>query len=277
MTAEFVTTAIDERGVARVCLNNPDKHNAFDDQIIDQLTSAFHQVASNDQVRVMVLASNGKNFSAGADLNWMKRMASYSYEENLRDSQALAEMLRILNFMPKPTIARVQGAAFGGAVGLVSCCDMAIAAGRASFCLSEVKIGLIPATISPYVVAAMGQRAARRYFTTAERFSAEEAARLGLVTDVVDAEQLDGRIQELIDSLLNNSPAAVRAAKQLVFDVASKEISTELINETCEGIAAIRVSPEGQEGLTAFLEKRSAAWLNPSFSSSTKSDKPGKG
>ena len=157
-----IMTNMDDRGVATVTMNNPEKHNAFDDGIIAELTTTFQQLATDERVRVVVLAAEGKSFSAGADLNWMKRMASYSHAENLRDSEALAEMLRTLNFMPKPTIARVQGAAFGGAVGLVSCCDMVVAATRASFCLSEVKIGLLPATISPYVVAAIGQKAARR-------------------------------------------------------------------------------------------------------------------
>tara|TARA_B100000446_G_scaffold136549_1_gene128859 strand:- start:454 stop:1302 length:849 start_codon:yes stop_codon:yes gene_type:complete len=255
-----VVTCVDDRGVATITMNNPDKHNAFDDSIIAELTHAFHAVANDDQVRLVILASAGKSFSAGADLNWMKRMASYSRDENFRDSEALAEMLRSLNFMPKPTIARVQGAAFGGAVGLVSCCDMAVGTPRASFCLSEVKIGLMPATISPYVVAAIGQRASRRYFTTAERFSADTALQLGLLSQVVEAEQLDTSIDALITQLLGNSPAAITAAKQLVFDVADKDIDASLIEETCRRIADIRVSPEGQEGLGAFLEKRPAAW-----------------
>ncbi|WP_439134550.1 enoyl-CoA hydratase/isomerase family protein [Pseudomaricurvus sp.] len=256
-----VVTHIDDRGIATVTMNNPDKHNAFDDTIIAELTAAFNQVASDDKVRIVILASEGKSFSAGADLNWMKRMASYTHAENLRDSHALAEMLRVLNFMPKPTIARVQGAAFGGAVGLVSCCDMAVASPRASFCLSEVKIGLMPATISPYVVAAIGQRASRRYFTTAERFSAETAQQLGLVSEVVEAEEMDSTIEQLITQLLANSPAAVTAAKQLVFDVADRVIDTQLIEDTCTRIADIRVSKEGQEGLGAFLEKRQPTWI----------------
>lgn len=259
-TLKIITTSMDDRGVATVTMNNPDKHNAFDDAIIAELTNAFQQLADDADVRLVVLAAEGKSFSAGADLNWMKRMATYSHAENLRDSHALAEMLRVLNFMPKPTIARVQGAAFGGAVGLVSCCDMAVAATRASFCLSEVKIGLLPATISPYVVAAMGQRAARRYFTTAERFSADTARQLGLVSEVVEADELDNVIELWITHLLNNSPAAVQAAKQLVFDVADRVIDTALIADTCNRIADIRVSAEGQEGLSAFLEKRPPAW-----------------
>lgn len=257
---QTISTNIDDRGVATVTMNNPDKHNAFDDGIIAELTAAFQQLADNAEVRLVILAAEGKSFSAGADLNWMKRMASYSHAENLRDSEALAEMLRVLNFMPKPTIARVQGAAFGGAVGLVSCCDMAVASTRASFCLSEVKIGLLPATISPYVVAAMGQRAARRYFTTAERFSADTARQLGLVSEVVESEELDNVIELWVNHLLNNSPAAVTAAKQLVFDVADRVIDSALIADTCHRIADIRVSAEGQEGLGAFLEKRPPAW-----------------
>ena len=256
-----VITDIDDLGVAQVRLNNPDKHNAFDDEIIGELTEAFVAIADNSNVRVMVLGSEGKSFSAGADLEWMKRMASYSYEENLRDASALALMLKTLNEIPQPTIARVQGAAFGGAVGLVSCCDMAVAASAASFSLSEVKIGLVPATISPYVIAAIGQRAARRYFVTAERFDAHRALQLGLVNEVVDAEQLDQEIDRLINTLLANGPEAVTGAKQLVFDVAGKPIDQQLIDATCETIAAIRVSEQGQEGLQAFLERRKPQWI----------------
>ena len=256
-----VITDIDDLGVAQVRLNNPDKHNAFDDEIIGELTEVFVAIADNSNVRAMVLGSEGKSFSAGADLEWMKRMASYSYDENLRDASALALMLKTLNEIPQPTIARVQGAAFGGAVGLVSCCDMAVAASAASFSLSEVKIGLVPATISPYVIAAIGQRAARRYFVTAERFDAHRALQLGLVNEVVDAEQLDQEIDRLINTLLANGPEAVTGAKQLVFDMAGKPIDQQLIDATCETIAAIRVSEQGQEGLQAFLERRKPQWI----------------
>lgn len=255
-----VNYSVDDRGVATITMNNPDKHNAFDDVTIAELHAAFERADGDESARVVVLAAEGKSFSAGADLNWMKRMASYSRAENLRDSVALAAMLKALNFMSKPTIARVQGAAFGGAVGLVSCCDIAVGSPRASFSLSEVKIGLIPATISPYVVAAIGQRAARRYFTTAERFNADVALKLGLLSEVVEEEQLEAAVSALVDSLLGNSPAAVKAAKQLVFDVAGREITDELIQATCESIASIRVSGDGQEGLTAFLEKRAPSW-----------------
>tara|TARA_B110000093_G_C12906785_1_gene382851 strand:- start:311 stop:1105 length:795 start_codon:yes stop_codon:yes gene_type:complete len=257
-----VITEIDELGVARVSICNPDKHNAFDDEIIELLAEAFTGIASTQDVRVMVLASEGKSFSAGADLAWMQRMAEYSYTENLRDSKALAEMLRLLNFMPQPTIARVQGAAFGGAVGLVSCCDMAIAASAATFSLSEVKIGLVPATISPYVIAAIGERAARRYFLTAERFDAQRAMQIGLVNEVIDAEQLDAKVNQLVEAMLANGPNAVMAAKQLVFAVSGKPIDQSLIDHTCGVIAAMRVSEQGQEGLNAFLEKRKPIWIS---------------
>lgn len=256
-----VITEIDNLGVARVTLNNPDKHNAFDDQIIAQLTEAFSAIALNPDVRVMILRSNGKSFSAGADLGWMKRMACYSYDENLQDAQALALMLKTLNNMPQPTIARVQGAAFGGAVGLVSCCDMAVAASSATFSLSEAKIGLVPATISPYVITAMGERAARRYFMTAERFNAQAAKNIGLLSEVIDAEHLDDQVNLFVDALLANGPEAVKAAKQLVFDVSGRAIDQNMIDHTCEVIAGIRVSTQGQEGLNAFLEKRKPHWL----------------
>ncbi len=257
---KFVTTTLDNRGVATVTLNNPAKHNAFDDVVIGELTQSFATLDNNADVRVVVLASNGKSFSAGADLNWMKRTANYSREENLADALALADMLKTLNFMSKPTIARVQGATFGGGVGLVSCCDMAVAANRVVFSLSEAKIGMIPATIGPYVVAAIGQRAARRYFTTAERFDAAQALQLGLVSQVVGDEELDKTVSGLVDQLLTSGPKAVAAAKQLVFDL-DGPITDTLIADSCQRIADIRVSPEGQEGLTAFLEKRSPSWV----------------
>tara|TARA_R110002110_G_scaffold303525_2_gene517644 strand:+ start:10874 stop:11689 length:816 start_codon:yes stop_codon:yes gene_type:complete len=257
---DAVVLQVDKRGVATITLNRPDKHNAFDDAVIAQLQRAFDDVRQRDDVRVVVLASNGKNFSAGADLSWMQRMADYTYDHNLQDARLLAAMLRALHDLPQPTIARVQGAAFGGAVGLVSCCDMAVAADDASFCLSEVKIGLIPATIGPYVVKAMGERAARRYFMTAERFSANSAQQTGLVSVIAAQGELDERVNALVDTLLANGPLAVRAAKQLVVDVAAQEINDAVIEDTCERIARIRVSDEGQEGLGAFLQKRQPAW-----------------
>ena len=257
---ELVLFDVDNRGVATVTLNNPDKHNAFDDSIIALLTKVFNQIAEREDIHMVVLASNGKSFSAGADLGWMKRMASYSYEDNLKDANALADMLKALNFLPQPTIGKIQGAAFGGAVGLASCCDIVIAATKASFCLSEVKLGLIPATISPYVVNAMGLKACRRYFQTAERFFADKAMQLGLVDEVVEPQELAASVENMISTILANGPMAVRHAKQLAFDVAYQEINSDLMRDTSERIASIRVSEEGQEGLTAFFEKRSPSW-----------------
>lgn len=251
-------------GVATVTLNRPEKHNAFNEDIIKQMTLAFQEVEADASIRLMILAADGKHFSAGADVEWMKRMASYGVDDNLADARNLADMLRTLNFLSKPTIARVQGAVFGGAVGLVSCCDIAIASDSASFCLSEVKIGLIPATISPYVIAAMGQRAARRYFISAERFTAQQALHTGLVSDVCPLDNIDHTVQKLSTQVLNNSPAAVSAAKKLVADVSNKAINDALIDDTSKRIANIRTSAEGQEGLTAFLEKRSPSWFNHS-------------
>ena len=256
-----VITQIDSRGVAQVTLNNPDKHNAFDDQMIIELTNAFNALAANANVRIMLLKSEGKSFSAGADLEWMKRMASYSYQQNLNDARALAAMLKALHQMPIPTIARVQGAAFGGAVGLVSCCDIALASSNASFALSEVKIGLVPSTISPYVIAAIGERHAKRYFMTAERFDANTALQIDLVHEAVEKSLLDDKVEQLVTAILSNGPEAVAVAKQLIFAVSGKPIDSSLIEDTCEVIAGIRVSPQGQEGLSAFLDKRKPNWL----------------
>ncbi len=262
MNNQVVTTTTDQRGVATVSLNRPEKHNAFDDTIIAELREAFNALAKRDDVRVVILASSGKSFSAGADLAWMKRMAEYDFGHNLKDAELLAGMLKALHDLPQPTIARVQGAAFGGAVGLVSCCDIAVGSERASFSLSEVKIGLTPATISPYVIKAIGERASRRYFTTAERFDAAEAYRIGLLSEVVPEDQLDEAVDALVNTLLANGPLAVRAAKDLIATVAGKEINAGLIEDTCVRIAHIRVSKEGQEGLGAFLNKRSPHWIS---------------
>jgi methylglutaconyl-CoA hydratase len=262
MNEATVTTEIDQRGVARLWLNRADKHNAFDDAIIAELDTALEALAQDSNVRVVILGSAGKSFSAGADLGWMQRMATYGHEENLRDARALAEMLRKLNTLPQPCIARVQGAAYGGAVGLVSCCDLAIGSERARFCLSEVKIGLIPATISPYVIAAMGQRAARRYFTTAEVISAEQALALGLLSEVVSADELDACIDAQVETLLGNGPQAVRDAKRLVLEYSNHPINADIIEDSCRRIADIRGSDEGQSGLKAFLSKQPAPWSN---------------
>lgn len=256
-----VTCTIDSRGIATVTLNRAEKHNAFDDSVIAELTTVFADIDDNERVRAVVLAANGKSFSAGADLNWMKRMASYTREENFEDAKGLANMLATLNEMSKPTIARVQGAAYGGGVGLVACCDIAIATSRASFCLSEVKLGLLPSTISPYVIEAIGPKAARRYFTTAERFSADRALQLGLISECVSEELLDKAIETLLAALLANSPKAMTAAKLLIADVKNQAIDQELKDMTSQSIADIRSSEEGREGVSAFLAKRSPRWV----------------
>ncbi len=255
-----VTYSVDKRGVAIVTLNNPHKHNAFDDGMIATLTTLFKQAAEDDSVRAVVLRAQGKSFSAGADLQWMQRMAGYSEAQNQRDAMALATMLQTLYTLPKPTIARVQGAAFGGAVGLIACCDIAIGSRLSKFCLSEVRIGLIPATIAPYVVEAMGARVCRRYFQTAEVFSARRARRLGLLSEAVTEDELDSTIDEIITQILKNGPQAVGQAKTLVEYVAGVPIDAALMSKTSQWIAAIRVSDEGQQGLQAFLAKQPAPW-----------------
>lgn len=247
--------------VATITLTQPDVRNAFSDEVIADITRAFTWVGEQAQVRAVVLAAEGPAFCAGANLNWMRLMADYSREENLVDAGKLAEMLRVIYTCPKPTIARVQGDVYAGGMGLVACCDMAVAASHAGFCLSEVKIGLIPATISPYVIRAMGARAAHRYFLTGERFDAAEALRTGFVHQVVEAEALDSAVDGLLKHLLSASPAAVQACKKLVIDVAGREVDAALIAETVVGIADIRSSAEGKEGVQAFLNKRKPSWL----------------
>ncbi len=247
--------------VATITLTQPDVRNAFSDEVIADITRAFTWVGAQAQVRAVVLAAEGPAFCAGANLNWMRAMADYTREENLVDAGKLAEMLRVIYTCPKPTIARVQGDVYAGGMGLVACCDMAVAASHAGFCLSEVKIGLIPATISPYVIRAMGPRAAHRYFLTGERFDAAEALRTGFVHQLVEAEALDSAVDGLLKHLLSASPAAVQACKKLVLDVAGREVDEALIAETVAGIADIRASAEGKEGVQAFLNKRKPSWL----------------
>ncbi|MFC6672253.1 enoyl-CoA hydratase/isomerase family protein [Marinobacterium aestuariivivens] len=262
MSQETVLLEIDPQGIARVTLNRPEIHNAFDDAIIARLTEVLREIDGNADVRALVLASNGKNFSAGADFNWMKRMAANSHQENLEDAAGLARLMSTLNGLSKPTIALVQGAAFGGAVGLAACCDIVVATQASRFCLSEVRIGLTPATISPYVVRAIGERRARRYFQTAEPFSAEQAREFGLVHEVVaDNDGLEPKLEELLQALRRNGPRAMQAAKDLVFAVSGKAIDPALIDDTARRIADIRVSEEGQEGLSAFLQKRAPNWI----------------
>ena len=249
-------------GIAEVVLNRPDKRNAFDDVIIQQLITVLENVDADNNVKVVILRSEGKHFSAGADLGWMRRMADNSRQENLDDSRELARLMNVLNHLSKPVIGLVQGAAFGGAVGLTACCDIVLATDKASFCLSEVKLGLIPAVISPYVVRAIGERQARRYFLSAEVFTATQAQEYGLVHIVCDdVEAMDARCNEMLQQLAINGPEAMKAAKDLVFAVSHKPISADVIDDTAQRIADIRVGAEGQEGLGAFLNKRKANWV----------------
>ena len=248
-------------GVAELTLNRPEVHNAFDDNIIEALISHLEIAADLPDLRVLILRSAGKNFSAGADLAWMRRMADNSHSDNLQDAHRLARLMQLLNDFNRPTIALIQGVAYGGAVGLAACCDIVIASDASKFCLSEVRIGLIPAVISPYVIRAIGERQARRYFISAEPFSARQAQAFGLVHEVVAEDQLQTSADAMISTLLQNSPQGMHAAKQLIQAVSQQTIDDSLIADTANRIADIRVSPEGQEGLSAFLEKRSPAWI----------------
>jgi len=222
----------------------------------------FDELGRNDAVRAIVLAANGPSFCAGADLNWMKKMAGYSHDENHADAMRLAEMLRTIYLCPKPTVARVQGDCYAGGMGLVAACDIVVASETAGFCLSEVKLGLIPATISPYVIKAMGEQAARRYFLTAERFDATEAQRIGVAHAVVAPEALDATVAGIVKALVNNSPHAVRQAKTLVREIVGQPVDDALLLDTAGRIAAIRASTEGREGVASFLEKRKPTWIN---------------
>ncbi|MBR9904123.1 MAG: enoyl-CoA hydratase/isomerase family protein [Gammaproteobacteria bacterium] len=252
-----------EEGVARLTLNRPEVHNAFDDSLIAELNAhldQLHSLAEAGDVRAVVLGSEGKSFSAGADLNWMKRMVDYDLEDNVADSRKLAALMHGLDTLPCPTVCRVQGAAFGGAVGLAACCDVVIASGKAKFCLSEVKIGLSPAVISPYVQRALGERQMRRYALTAEVMDAEIALALGLVHLVVEHDKLDDEVDAMLATLLAGSPQAQRATKALMATVAQAPDSDATREHTCQVIAKLRVSQEGQEGLSSFFEKRRPAW-----------------
>ena len=253
---------------ATMWLNRPDVRNAFNETSITEITQAFRVLDKERDVRVIILAARGTAFCAGADLNWMKKMASYSEEENFADAKALAEMMQVIYQCNKPTIARVQGDCYAGGMGLVAACDMAVAVETAGFCLSEVRLGLIPATISPYVIRAIGERASRRYFLTAERFDAREAQRMGLVNEVVAADQLDHAIDKIVHALLACSPHAIDEAKRLVRDVSGESIEPELVTETVRRIAQIRVSEQGREGVQAFLNKRKPAWITDTSNAS---------
>ncbi len=247
-------------GVARITLARPQLRNAFDDATIAALTAAFADADADAGVRVVVLAAEGPAFCAGADLHWMRRMAGYSREQNLADAAALAEMLRTIAACRKPTIARVQGDVYAGGMGLVAACDMAVAVDTARFCLSEVKLGLVPATISPYVIRAMGARAAQRYFLTAERFDAATALALGLVHESVAPTALDDRVQALVGALLEASPEALALCKRLLHEVSGRPLDATLIARTAEIIADSRTSADGRHGVEAFLAKTRPRW-----------------
>jgi methylglutaconyl-CoA hydratase len=260
MDYQTLTVAVADK-VATVTLNRPDLRNAFNEHTIAELALAFDELGRNELVRAVVLAANGPAFCAGADLNWMKKMAGYSHAENQADAARLADMLRTIYLCPKPVVAKVQGDCYAGGMGLVAACDIVVAAEGVNFCLSEVKLGLVPATISPYVIKAMGEQAARRYFLTAERFDAREAHRIGMAHEVVAPEQLDATVSAIVTALCKNSPHAVREAKKLVRDVVGKSVDDALLADTATRIAEIRSSDEGREGVASFLEKRKPTWL----------------
>ena len=255
--------SVEQQGaVATVWLERPEVHNAFNADLIRQLKDCFVALNQRDDVRVVVLAGRGKSFSAGADLNWMKAAGAASEAENQADAQNLANMLYALATLKQPTIARVQGAAMGGGMGLAATCDICIAGDKAMFATSEVRLGLAPSTISPYVIRAIGERQAQRYFLTAERISAAKAAEIGLAHEVVDMEELDAKVEEIVAALLLGGPVAQQASKQLIALVAKRDNSAELRTQTAAHIASVRAGQEAKEGLNAFLEKRAAAWCN---------------
>lgn len=248
-------------GIATVWMNRPDVHNAFNAQLIADLTAACQQLDADESVRVVVLAGRGKSFSAGADLNWMKAAGEASVDENLADARKLAGMLRTLSEMNTPTIARVQGAALGGGMGLASACDICVASEKAIFATSEVKFGIIPSAISPYVIRAIGERQSYRYFQSAERISAQRAGELGLAHEVVAPEALDDKVAEIVAALMQGGPKSQAAAKALIRAVAHQPVSDAVVEDTSRRIASLRATPEAKEGLSAFLDKRPAAWV----------------
>jgi methylglutaconyl-CoA hydratase len=250
-----------QQQVAVVTLNRPALHNAFDEVLIDELTEVFSALDTADDVRAIVLTGAGKSFCAGADVDWMRRMASYSRAQNLAGAKAMARMYRAIDVVSKPTLARVHGNTIGGGVGLVACCDIAIGAQEATFSLSEARLGLIPATISPYVIEAIGARQARRYFLSAERFEAAEAFRIGLLHDIVPLPALDRRVNEILGALVLAGPQAQAESKKLIRANAHRAVDAKLIDTTAGLLASVRASPEGKEGIAAFLGKRAAAWV----------------
>jgi len=260
MSEESILINKRSNGIGTITLNRAELHNAFDDKVITELTNAITNLELDNDIRIIVLAAKGKSFSAGADLNWMKRMAGYSWEQNYQDSLQLASLMQTIHNCRKTTVAIVQGAAFGGGVGLVACCDIVLASEKSIYCLSEVKLGLIPSVISPYVVKAIGERNAKRLFVTAEKFKANEALQMGLIHKVYDADELNDKAEDYLQKVLANGPRAMRQAKELVNLVYNQPIGEEIIRDTAQRIADIRASQEGREGVSAFLEKRPANW-----------------
>jgi methylglutaconyl-CoA hydratase len=258
---DWKTLKIEHRGPsAWIWMSRPEVHNAFDEELIAELATTFAALDADRSVRAIVLAGEGKSFSAGADVNWMKRQGAALLADNLADARKLAVMFRTISLCRTPTIARVHGAAIGGGMGLASACDICIASTKAQFATSEVRLGIIPAAIGPYVVRAMGERNAYRYFQTAERIDAEEARRIGLVHEVAEAEELDARVQQVVDALLLGGPQAQAAATELIRAIANRPIDDAMVEDTARRIATLRATPEAREGLEAFLGKRSAAW-----------------
>lgn len=263
MTEQHILYAI-ANNLATITMNRPEVHNAFNEHVIADMTEAFEKSGADKSVRAVILRGNGKSFSAGGDLSWMRRMADYNFQQNVEDAMGLGRLLKTINFLPKPTIALVQGNAFGGGVGLAACCDIAIAEEGTRFCLSEVKIGIVPSIIAPYVIAAIGERQARRYFMTAEKFDAAAAARLGLVHEVVPAGGLDSGAQKVIAALHDGAPTAQARGKNLILEISKRKIDDDLIRFTAEQIAKARASDEGKEGLSAFLNKTEPGWRKKS-------------
>ncbi|MBC7781768.1 MAG: enoyl-CoA hydratase/isomerase family protein, partial [Proteobacteria bacterium] len=260
-TRPSIVVAVDDDGIATITLDRPEVHNAFDDVMVSELTHALRDLDVDAGVRVVILAANGPSFSSGANLNWMKRMAGFSEAQNLKDALGLAELMHTLYTLSKPTIARVHGPAYAGGLGLVACCDIAVASREATFCLSEVRLGLIPAVVAPYVIAAIGERHARRYFLTAEKFEAPEAFRIGLVHDLVEEHELGPTLNALVTLLFLGGPHALAQCKDWIARVAASPIDDRLVAESARRIAQVRASAEGREGITAFLDKRESRWV----------------
>jgi methylglutaconyl-CoA hydratase len=260
MTDPTVLVSHDDRGVATVTLNRPALHNAFDDALIRKLIETLEALGADAGCRAVVLAGAGKSFSAGGDLNWMRRMAGYGYAENVADAVELGRLMSTLDRLPKPAVARVHGSVFAGGLGLVACCDIAVAEQDTIFCVSEARLGLVPAVISPYLIRAFGARTARRYFLTAERFSAAEALRIGLVHEIAPAAQLDAKVEAIVAALLEGGSHSQVRSKRLIAEVAERPIEQSVIDITVRTIAEARASDEAREGLAAFFEKRKPRW-----------------